>query len=297
MLDSLGGLGSIVRPGDRVGIKVNLTGSPIWDYRLPVPAADLFITHPAVVGVFGELLLDAGAGSLVVVDGLGDPANYEKSGYTEMAGPLNARLVDLCTPEPFPGFAPFPVGPGAFVYEKFSLHPILGELDVFVSLAKMKVHSVGGVTLALKNLFGLAPISQYRLSPDHNHRSAFHGDSRFDRRVPGVILDLCQARPIDFALIDGVLTGEGGAGPWDAGLSPVQPGLLVASADPVAADAVSAAIMGFDPAALSGAVPFEHCENYLAMAHELGIGTHLLAEIGVTGPAIEEVRYPFRLPG
>jgi uncharacterized protein (DUF362 family) len=297
MLDALGGLGALVKTGARVGIKVNLTGQTNMDREGQPPAPEYFVTHPAVVGALSELLIDAGAAEISIVDGIGDEANFSKWGYTDMAKPLGVKLVDLCQPDPYSGYARFPTGPQALQYEFFYCHAGLRELDVFISVAKMKCHSVAGVTLALKNLFGLVPISAYRRQEAHNHRSAFHESTQYDSLVPKIILDLNLARPIDLAIVDGVMTAEGGAGPWDAGLAPVRPGVLIASRDPVAADAVAAAVMGFQPEAASGALPFSHCDNYLAMAHALGLGTHRLAEIGVLGTPVKEVVLPFKPAG
>jgi uncharacterized protein (DUF362 family) len=171
---------------------------------------------------------------------------------------------------------------------------VLTELDVLVSVAKMKVHSISGVTLALKNMIGIAPIRHYRRREQDNHRSEFHESTTYDRRLPRVVLDLCQACPIHLAVIDGILTAEGGAGPWDPGLSQVHPRLLVASKDPVAADTVGAALMGYDPAAPDGSRPFERCDNYLALAGDAGLGACRLEEIGVAGAAIEDVKFSFK---
>ena len=294
LLEDIGGLADLVRPGARVGLKVNLTGGTWWDSPAKPPSNELFVTHPAVVAVLGELLLDAGAGRLVIFDGLGDERNFDAWGYTEAARPIAAGLVDLCQPDPYPDFVQLPVQPHPFVYESFTLNRALAELDLLVSVAKMKVHSISGVTLALKNMIGIAPIRRYRRREQDNHRSEFHESTTYDRRLPRVVLDLCQACPIGMAVIDGVLTAEGGAGPWDPGLSQVQPGLLVASKDPVAGDAVGAALMGFDPAAPDGSRPFEKCDNYLALAEETGLGVYRLEEIGVAGAAIEDVKFPFK---
>jgi len=294
MLESLGGLGDLVRPGARVGIKPNLTGETWWDTGLPVPSTELVATHPALVQALAEILLDAGAGKVTVMEGLGDPLIFSRWGYVEMAKELGLDLVDLCSPAPYLQFKPFPVGPKFNIYDSFYLNGLLKELDIFISVGKMKCHATTGVTLSLKNLFGIAPISLYRRHAEDNNRSAFHDTAAFDRRVPRIILDLNLARPIHLALIDGVLTGEGGAGPWDAGLSPVRPGVLVAGRDPVAADAVAAAIMGFDPAAPSGSPPFIGGENHLALAHDQGLGTNQLSEIGVTGPQVRDVLFPFK---
>jgi len=294
MLDGLGGLSDLVKPGARVGIKTNMTGSPMWDTPDRPLAVEFFVTHPSVVGALGELLRDAGAASLYIMDGIGDESSWEKWGYAEMARPLGAELVNLCKPAPYKDYAQFFVGENPLVYDRFTLHPILGELDVFLSVAKLKPHSTTGVTLSMKNLVGLAPIEKYCLEETDNMRSAFHGSYQFDTRMPRVILDLNRARPIDLAVIDGVITCEGGPGPWQD-ITQVWPGVLLAGRSPVATDAVSTAVMGYDPEAPSGSTPFLGGDNHLALANEIGLGTHKLADIQVVGPSIEEVRYTFKL--
>jgi uncharacterized protein (DUF362 family) len=228
------------------------------------------------------------------VDGLGDESIFQAWGYMDAASRVNAELVDLCKAAPYSDFAMFPVGPARQVYDVFYLNGVLGEADVFISFAKMKCHSTTGVTLSLKNLIGLAPISLYRRDKADNHRSMFHESTVYDQRLPRVAIDLNLARPVQLALVDGIKTVEGGAGAWDAGYNPVQPGLIVASKNPVAADAVSTAIMGFDPEAPSGTYPFSYADNHLVLAREAGIGTNRLAEIGLVGANIVDVAFPFK---
>jgi uncharacterized protein (DUF362 family) len=297
MLAEIGGLSDRVKPGARVGIKVNLTGGTWWDAKGKPPATEMFVTHPAVVGALGELLLDLGAAKLTVMDGLGDELNFLQWGYTDMAKPLGAKLLNLCKPDPYPDYQLFPVEPKPYLYKEFLLNGALDELDVFISVAKMKVHSIAGVTLSMKNLIGLTPISEYRKTEDENDRSALHGTADFDTRLPRVIVDLARARRIDFALVDGVITAEGGAGPWDAGLGQIRPGLLVCGKDPVATDAVAAALMGFDPEVKGGTAPFLHSDNHLALAHESNLGTNRLTEIPVAGPAIRSLAHKFKTAG
>ena len=67
--------------------------------------------------------------------------------------------------------------------------------------------------------------------------------------MPRVVVDLNRVRPIHLALIDGIKTVEAGEGPWIKTMAPVAPGVLVAGKNPVATDAVAAAVMGFDPTA------------------------------------------------
>jgi uncharacterized protein (DUF362 family) len=292
MLDGLGGLDDVISPGDRVGIKVNLTGGAGWG-SMPVPATESYMTHPEVVRALGELLRDAGAGELLILEGVYQWEAFPD--YMEIAGALDATLINLNTPAPYPDFAVTPVGEDWFIYENFFFNHILEEVDFFVSVAKMKCHWWCGVTHSIKNLVGLVPLEFYRLAPDHTHRSALHGsDDEIKARLPRVIMDLYQARPIHLALIDGIKTVEAGEGPWIETMSPVEAGVLFAGKDPVATDAAATAAMAFDPTADFPVTPFLRADNHLNLAHVLGLGTNRLAEIEVVGASIDEVQYAFQ---
>jgi uncharacterized protein (DUF362 family) len=294
MFQQLGGLADIIRPGARVAIKPNLTGGTWSDPQLPAPPTELFVTHPALVQALSELLIDAGAGHIRIVEGLGDEAIFQAWGYADVASRVNAELIDLCKPAPYSDFVMFPVGPGRQIYDVFYMNAALKEVDVLTSFAKMKCHSTTGVTLSLKNLIGLPPISLYRRDETQNHRSAFHESTEYDRRLPRVAIDLNLAMPVHLALVDGIKTVEGGAGAWDTGYNPVQPGLVVASKNPVVTDTVSAALMGFDPDAPSGSYPFSYADNHLFLAREAGLGTNRLQEINVVGAELANIVFPFR---
>jgi uncharacterized protein (DUF362 family) len=294
MFQQLGGLADVIHPGARVTIKPNLTGGTWSDATLPAPPTELFVTHPALVQALSELLIDAGAGQIRIVEGLGDEAIFRAWGYADVASRVNAELIDLCKPAPYSDFVTFPVGPSRQIYDVFYMNAALKEVDVFISFAKMKCHSTTGVTLSLKNLIGLPPISLYRRDEKQNHRSAFHESTDYDQRLPRVAIDLNLAMPIHLALIDGIKTVEAGAGAWDGGYNPVQPGLIVASKNPVVADAVSTALMGFDPDAPSGSHPFSFADNHLFLAREAGLGTNRLQEISTVGAEIANASFPFR---
>jgi uncharacterized protein (DUF362 family) len=294
MLDALGGLGDVVRPGDRVAIKVNLTGGTQAEPAAGVPAVESYVTHPQVVHALGELLRDAGARELLIAEAVYDQESYPSFGYEEVAKALDATLIDLNDPQPYSDFASMPVGEGWFIYDHFAIHRALAEVDAFVSVAKLKCHYECGVTLSMKNLIGLVPVTQYRLDGTHWWRSALHGQANeIKRRLPRVILDLNRARPIHLAVIDGIKTAEGGEVPRGS-FHPVEPGVLVAGKNAVATDAVATAVMSFVPTVESPAAPFLRGDNHLNLAHGLGLGTNHLEEIQVLGAAIDEVRFKFR---
>lgn len=290
LLDGLGGLGDVVRPGDRVAIKTNLTGGVNSQWR--IPAVESYVTHPEVVRALVESVLDAGASAVTIVESVYQWDSYVQWGYEEVARDTGATLIDLNKTAPYADYAT--VAAGGHIYESFTFNHILQEVDVFMSVAKMKCHWNCGVTHTLKNLVGLVPQHFYRLAETDGSRTALHGvGEEFAQRLPRVIMDLNQARPIHFALIDGVKTTEGGEGPWIGSLAPVEPGVLIAGKNAVATDAVATAVQGFDPDADSFSVPFIRCENYLRMAHDLGLGPHRLDDIAVSGATVADALHPF----
>ena len=294
MLEGIGGLSDVVGSGDRVTIKVNLTGGLNFTPPAGYSAVESYLTHPEVVKALCELLIDAGAAKLTIVEAVFDDASYGAFGYEDIARGVSADLIDLNAPAPYSGFNTASVGPDAFIYETFDLNPILEETDVFVSVAKMKCHYECGVTHTMKNLVGLVPVTHYRQSEDHWWRSGLHGNAdEIRQRLPRAIVDLNRARSIDLAIIDGVLTGEGGEVPRGS-FRPVQPGVLLAGKNAVATDAVATAAMGFDPTAEAPAKPFLRCDNHLNVAHGLGLGTNRLDEIDVVGEAVADIVYQFQ---
>jgi uncharacterized protein (DUF362 family) len=293
LLEGLGGLGDVVKAGAKVALKVNLTGGMHFSPPAGFTATESYVTHPEVVRALGELLIDAGAFELYIVEAVYDQESYPAWGYEPVAKGLGATLIDLNTSAPYSGFVRSPTGPDWFIYEDFLFNPILGEVDAFISVAKMKCHFNCGITLSMKNLVGLVPYTHYRLGEDHWWRSAFHGEGEQTKtRLPRVILDLNRARPIHFALIDGVMTAEGGESPRGS-FHPVQPGILVAGKNPVATDAVATAAMGFDPLASPPTPPFIRSDNYLTMAGELGMGSNDLRGVEVVGAALDDVEVQF----
>jgi len=295
LLDGIGGLAGLVRPGDRVALKVNLTGGSHFSPPPGVPATESYMTHPEVVRALAESLRDAGARELYIVEALFDDGSFQRYGYLEVAQAVGATLVDLNQPQPYGDFAVVRVGPGWFIYQQFTMNRLLQEVNTFISVAKLKAHCRCGVTLAMKNLVGLVPTAAYRLSASDWWRSALHGanNDQARTRLPRVVVDLNRARPIHLALIDGIRSGDAGEVPRGA-FAPLAPGVLVASRDPVAADAVASAIMGFDPAASYPNPPFVNADNHLELASQMGLGTHRLDRIQVAGERIADVRQPFR---
>jgi len=112
-------------------------------------------------------------------------------------------------------------------------------------------------------------------------------------RVPRIIADLCAARPVHLAILDGVKTMAGAQTP-DPWCTPVAPGVLMAGTNVVNTAAVAVAAMNYDPRAPKGTVPFERADNKLLLAEQLGVGSADPRLIEVIGPSLQEVMFDFR---
>jgi uncharacterized protein (DUF362 family) len=325
MFDQLGGVGRLVK-GKTVAIKINLTGSPT--YRLRHEALeDTHYTHPKVIATAVQLLGKAGARRIRILESpwaTAEPveeyllrANWEPRDILGAAPNVEFENTNYL------GFAkkysrltvPF----GGYVFPAFDLNHSYEDCDVFVSIAKMKEHVTAGVTLSMKNCFGMTPCTIYgqgagidepsilpRGGRDLVHRgnrgpsrsAPQEKDPKSPRqetwRVPRTVVDLVAARPIHLAIIDGVKTMTGGEGPWvGVEVTAVAPGVLVAGLNPVSTDAVAMAVMGFDPMASRGTPPFERCDSIVKLAEEAGLGTRNLSRIEVIGSTIAEARFDF----
>lgn len=103
-----------------------------------------------------------------------------------------------------------------------------------VSMPKIKTHHWAGVTLSLKNMFGIVPGMKYGWPKNTLHWHGIHES----------ILDICATAPIHFVIADGIRAMEGD-GPLLGTERPLN--RIVLSDDPVAADATCARLMGFVP--------------------------------------------------
>lgn len=294
MIDQLGGLSDVVKSGDRVAIKINMTGG-LKSGQLPgIAPIDSFITHPMVVQALVKRVQAAGAKEVFIVEAAYEWESFPVWGFQEVADNTGAKLINLTESKPYDDFVDVSVGENSFIYPQFVMNKLLTEVDAFMSVSKMKNHYEAGVTHTMKNLYGLVPYRFYRMSGADTYRSEFHGERSVTRnRLPRVIVDLNRARPIHFGLIDGILTTEGGEGPWIATMNPVQGNMLIAGKQAVATDAVATACMGHNPEDDYGTPPFYRTDNHLKIAADLGLGTNRLADIDVVGASIDKVKVQF----
>lgn len=326
MFDQMGGLAPLVR-GKTVAIKLNLTGGAT--NRLDhLPPEMTHWVHPEVIAATLHLMDKAGARRIRLLESPWSTAEPLQE-FMQQAGWNPSEFVSLAPRLEFENtnylgnakkYVRFNVPRGGLMFAGYDLNHSYADCDVFVSLAKLKQHATAGVTLSIKNCFGITPCTIYGEGAGKDDPSALprggramlHNGNRPPSesspqpldpgayaskdpgyRVPRVAADLVAARPIHLAVIDGIYTETRGEGPWVRSAKPVHPGLLIAGTNCVSTDAVAMALMGFDPMADRGTAPFQHCDNTLRLAEQLGVGTRDLSRIEVLGASIDKARFNF----
>ena len=318
----LGGIGSLVKD-KTITIKINLTGTNFKEF-LDRPVGETYMTHPDTVMALTSLLFAAGARRVRVVESTTSRSTLESTlaladwdvrklsalGKVEYENTRNLGLGK--------SYANLKVPGGGHMFSGFDFNHSYADTDVMVSLAKLKNHVTAGVTLSMKNQFGITPNSLYGDEAGNEEATAgrgpLHNPQGLEKvrlpglksgitsidptwRVPRVVADICAARPIHLAIIDGITSMSGGEGPWCSELGPLKvttPGVLIAGLNPVSTDAVGTAVMGYaDPRVNRTKKPFDFCDNHLLLAEQTGVGSAELAKIEVLGLGIDQARYPY----
>jgi len=228
-------------------------------------------THPIVIRAAREAFLRFGAKSVTVAEGPGHERDAE--GIAEVLrlrnylGPLESTFVDLNTDE----VSEVPTRTQASKLKALCLPKSVLGADFVVSMPKMKTHHWVGVTLSLKNMFGIVPGNCYGWPKNVLHWAGLSQS----------ILDINSTVRPDFAIVDGIVGMEGN-GPIQG--TPKASGVLVAGDDPVAVDATCARIMGLEPERI----------DYLKRASLL-LGNLKEEKIEQRGESIAGVRMPFTM--
>ena len=290
LFEAIGGIQDVVKAGSKVAIKINLTGGSgsASSPRLGgVSITESMWTHPEVVRAVGELVIDCGVsgGNITIIEALWDDASYNNFGYLGVQQSLGAGKVNLNTKAPYTQFVSRTVGTKKFFYDAFTVNQILNDIDVLVSIPKMKEHYEAAVTCSVKNLVGMVPKDLYVLPTDQGRRGALHTQGGSSTtHLPRSIADLFMARPIHLAVIDGIKNARGGEGVWNPTFQLAQDGVLLAGKDPVATDSVSSFLMGHNPGAATLRKPDGvQCDNHLELLHQRGFGTNQMSEIEAVG--------------
>jgi len=161
--------------------------------------------------------------------------------------------------------------------EGYYVSKTLLECDKLINIPVMKTHDIPGVTLIFKNYVGT--FMQRAYGQTDNSKMLLHKYAG-NENVPKGFIDLFSYRPTDYAIVECFWGTEGNGPQWG---DDIKLNLVVAGGDPVATEAVAAAVMGFNPRDL----------DYLYWAAAKGFGIFDMDRIEVVGRSIEEVRHDF----
>jgi len=256
-LDSLGNLKYLTKDIERVLIKVNFISTKTYETGV---TTDPLVVE-AIIHKFKEFV-----GEIYVVESNATMTNankaFEKTGMKQICRRNNVPFINLSKEkEKVKLRVPEPEVLKTITVPKIVLNSAL------ISAAKLKTHSETGVTLGMKNMFGILP-------EKWKFRYHFLGISK-------VVVDINSIIKPKLAVIDGFYALEG---PGPTSGSPVKMNTIIAGEDVVATDAVACYIMGIDPNEI----------YHIKRAYEKGFGEMRLNKIKIVGAKIEEVQRKFR---
>ena len=213
--------------GKRVVLKPNL---------VEFDPAGVINTHPMVIASAIEAFRRLGAREVTVAEGPGHRRDNEyllgATGLAAIFKDQRVRYVDLN----------FDELRAAVLESRFTslgglkLPETVLDADLLVSMPKLKTHHWAGVTLSMKNMFGIVPGAVYGWPKNVLHWAG----------IDGSIVDINSALRLPrFAIVDGIVGMEGN-GPIQG--TPKASGVLILGDDPVAVDASAARLMSVDPA-------------------------------------------------
>jgi uncharacterized protein (DUF362 family) len=235
-------------------------------------------THVELLRATIRAFRDLGASRIVVAEGPGhNPDTDEvwgRSGLFRMAAEEGAAVVDLNHDDVgLVRLRTFPPEHGfrGRALEHVFLPKTLLAADVIVSMPKMKTHHWAGITLGMKNLFGVVPSVKYGWPKNLLHVNG----------IQRSIVELAASVPVAYVIVDGV-EGMEGDGPIMG--TPVPSHCLLFGRSPYAVDWTGARVMGLDPSQV----------DFLRLASATGFGP--LADPPTVGEAVATLRRPFAVP-
>lgn len=244
-LEAIGGIEKLVSPGDTVVLKPNMA----WDLP-PETGAN---TNPQTVAAMVGLCRGAAgpSGRVIVFDRTmsRDPSGpYRTSGIAEVVRKAGAtvHIVDESR------FHEVPI-PGGFALESWPFYELAlyaDQVDVLINMPAAKTHSTSGLTLGMKNVFGMVG----------GERGQLH--QQIHQKIP----DLCRVVKVDLTILDAtrlmVRNGPNSPRLSDVDRSAERAQRIVVGTDPVAVDAYGATLFGKDPAEI----------GFIRYAAEAGLG-------------------------
>ena len=266
-------LGDIIRHGLHL-FKLDLKGKRIVlkPNLVEFDPKGVINTHPAVIEAAIASFRSLGAREVVVAEGPGHRRDNEylltASGVYDVINEHRVRYVDLNTDD----VRLIKLRSSFTNLRQLYLPETLFNADLLVSMPKLKTHHWAGVTLSLKNMFGIVPGSIYGWPKNALHWAGIHRS----------ILDINSSLPIpQFAIVDGIVGMEGN-GPLQGQAK--QSGVLILGEDLVAVDATAARLMKIEPRKI----------DYLEIADRF-LGNISYEKIELVGERLERFQQDYRV--
>jgi len=200
---------------------------------------------------FEEIIIGEGSGHSDTLEA------FKVAGVDAISDRWDVKTIDLNRDE---FIDVHPVDPLALSKVKVAKTALESTL---ISVPKLKIHSLTGVTLSIKNMMGT-------MTP----KGSMHNDLNKN------IADLASVVKPCVAVVDGIIAGE----IHETRGKPVNMNLVLAGVDPVAVDTVGATVMGVSP----------NTVRHLSYASQKGLGMSDLNQIEVIGEPLDRVRKKFR---
>jgi uncharacterized protein (DUF362 family) len=229
-------------------------------------------TNPLLIEAAIDSFLTLGAREVLVAEGPGHRRDNEylltASGIYGILKEHGVAYVDLNSDD----LRPTRLRSSFTRLEQLYLPETLYSADLLVSMPKLKTHHWAGVTLSMKNMFGVVPGSVYGWPKNILHWQGIHNS----------ILDINSSLPVgQFAIVDGIVGMEGN-GPLQGHAK--HGGILVFGEDLVAVDATAARLMKIEPKKI----------KYLAEAGKF-LGNVNYENIEQVGEKLERMQKDFRV--
>ncbi len=249
------GAEQILKQCSKVLIKPNIT--------VAIPASTGVTTHSSIVEGVLQYMSERGIRNAVIGEGGGCDITqaYDELGFAEVARKYDVQLADFNREPEVIVKVPEPLIQG-----EFGLAKTVTECDCIINVPCLKVHKwESRVTLCMKNMMGCIA----------RHRGIMH--QNFNIRLMDLlkVTNKCRVN-----IIDGIVGREGD----EIGGNSVGAGVVIASSDLVAADAIGAAVMGFSEGEI----------GHISLAEQHGFGIGTLEHIEIQGASIESVKKYFK---
>jgi uncharacterized protein (DUF362 family) len=246
-IELIGSMEKFVKKGDKVLIKANLVDGSPYETGETV--------HPETIRILVKQAKAAGASQIIVGDAVTSWDMTLYDAVAKIAKEEGGEWVDLGRSPRIEVDVKNPV-----FFDKLRVAKELVDCDVLINAGTLKTHHLVGVTVAIKNLYGVLELKD---------RINYHQIDRIEE----VIVDLNLVKPSNLAVVDGGFSTHH----WPA-FEVQKMNLAMAGDNAVLVDAVAAKVMGADPKAL----------RYLRWAEEHGLGSTDIEKHQILGLTIEE---------